>query len=170
MAKFGFNTRDVAPSAGDYDLLPEGTYTLRCIDAENKTTAKGGQMIKATFEVASGQHAGRRVWHNFNTVNSNPQAEQIGHQQLSAWAHASGRPEVDDTDKLMNRKFDAKLKIEAGSNGYKDQNRIGAFLLPKEPSGGAEAASQPAQQPAPEVQVETPPKADVTASKANPWD
>lgn len=139
MAKFGFDTADVTPDAGapggNYDPLPEGEYTLKALDAEEKTTSKGdGTYIKVKFEVTKGEHAGRWLWQNFNVSNPSARAQQIGRQQLVAWAAACGRPDADDTDKLLERPFRASVSIEKGTGGYSDSNRIKAFLFESAPT------------------------------------
>lgn len=167
MAKFGFDVSEVTPDTGagggSYDPIPEGEYTLRAVDAEEKTTAKGdGTYIKVKFEVAKGEHEGRLLWQNFNVNNPNPKAQQIGRGQLVAWAAACGRPDADNTDKLLDRPFKAAVTIEKGTGGYSDSNRIKAFLFDaaedNKPKAAAKATAPKAAAPA-------------TAAKgANPWD
>jgi hypothetical protein len=163
MAKFGFDVAEVAPDTGsgggNYDPIPEGEYTLMCLDAEEKETQSGGQMIKAKFEVVGGEHSGRWLWQNFNIINKNPKAQQIGRSQLVAWAAACGRPDADDTDKLLNKNFRAEVSIEKGTGGYADSNRIKVFLFDAEKS-----AAKPAVKP-----IAKPPTS-APAKGANPWD
>lgn len=167
MAKFGFDTADVtpdagAPAGGNYDPIPDGEYTLKALEAEERTTSRGdGTYIKVKFEVTKGEHTGRLLWQNFNINNPSPRAQQIGRQQLVAWATACGRPEADDTDKLLERPFRAAVSIEKGTGGYSDSNRIKAFLFDQEASAPAKAA--PAKAAAPKA-------AAPAAKSANPWD
>lgn len=166
MAKFGFDTADVTPdngpiAGGSYEPIPEGEYWLKALEAEERTTSKGdGTYIKVKFEVVKGEHAGRLLWQNFNINNPSPRAQQIGRQQLVAWAAACGRPEADDTDKLLEKPFRADVAIEKGTGGYKDANKISAFLF--------EHSAAPAPAPAPRA---APSRAAPAAGKAtNPWD
>ena len=165
MAKFGFNlsdvTPDAGPSGGSYDPIPEGEYTLQALEAEEKTTSRGdGKYIKVKFEVTKGEHESRLLWQNFNIVNPNEKAEQIGRAQLSAWATACGRPDADDTDKLLNRPFRAAVVIEKGTNGYADSNKIKSFLFE------AEGKPKPAAKAAPAAAKPAP----AAGKTANPWD
>lgn len=161
MAKFGFDVSDVSPDTGaagnSYDPIPEGEYVLKALEAEEKTTTKGdGSYIKVKFEVAKGEFTGRLLWQNFNINNPSEKAQRIGRQQLVAWATACGKPEADDTDKLLEKQFRADVAIEKGTGGYSDSNRIKAFLFQQ---GDASAAKAP------------PPKAPPTTAKSgNPWD
>lgn len=165
MAKFGFNVSEVTPDTGaggggSYEPFPEGEYTLKALEAEEKPTSKGdGSYIKVKFEVVKGDHAGRLLWQNFNVNNQSAKAQQIGRQQLVAWATACGKPDADDTDKLLEKPFRADVIIEKGTGGYKDSNRIKSFLFEQAeaaPKAAPKAAAKPAPAPA--------------AKSANPWD
>jgi len=167
MAKFGFDVSDVTPDTGatgggSYDPIPEGEYVLKALDAEEKTTSAGtGSYIKVKFEVVKGEYSGRLIWQNFNVNNPSEKAQRIGRQQMVAWATACGKPDADDTDKLLEKPFTAAVSIEKGTGGYSDSNRVKAFLFNQE-SAPAKAAPKPAAKPAP---------AAAPASKsANPWD
>ena len=166
MAKFGFDVSDVTPdtgaTGGSYDPIPEGEYVLKALDAEEKTTSAGtGSYIKAKFEVVKGEYTGRLIWQNFNINNPSEKAQRIGRQQLVAWAAACGKPDADDTDKLLEKPFTAAVSIEKGTGGYSDSNRVKAFLFNQE-AAPAKVAPKPAAKPAP---------AAAPASKsANPWD
>lgn len=164
MAKFGFDTSEVdvndTPSSGNYDPIPDGEYTLVGLEAEEKSTASGGEMIKVKFEVVGGEFNGRWIWQNFNTVNKSEMAQKIGRQQLVAWATACGKADCDDTDKLIGKKFQAAVDTQKGTGGYKDSNRVRAFLFA--------ADDKPAKAPAkaaPAKAAEAP-----AGKKANPWD
>ena len=163
MAKFGFAPSEVDVNAQtSFDPLPAGDYCLKAVEADEKTTKSGdGQYIKVKFEVVKGEYAGRLVWMNFNIVNPSEKAQNIGRQQIVAWATACGKPNADDTDKLIDKPFMCTLKIEK-SAGYADSNTIKAFLFDKDDSAAPAAkASAPAKP--------TPTKT-TTAKGANPWD
>lgn len=166
MAKFGFDVSDVTPdtgaTGGSYDPIPEGEYVLKALDAEEKTTSKGdGSYIKVKFEVAKGEYSGRLLWQNFNINNPSEKAQRIGRQQLVAWAAACGKPDADDTDKLLDKPFRADVTIEKGTGGYSDSNRIKAFLFEQGDTPAPKAAPKPAAKAAP---------AAPAAKSANPWD
>lgn len=162
MPKFGFDTSEIEVNApAEYEPLPEGEYILKALEAEEKETSRGdGSYIKVKFEVVKGDHAGRLLWQNFNINNPSEKAQQIGRQQLVAWATACGKPDADDTDKLLEKPFKASVIIEPGKNGYKDSNRIKAFLFDQEEAPARKAA--PASKPAP--------KASAPSRAAKPWE
>jgi hypothetical protein len=163
MAKFGFNTSEVDPAApAEYDPIPDGEYVLKALDAEEKETSRGdGSYIKAKFEVVKGEYAGRLLWQNFNINNPSEKAQRIGRQQLVAWATACGKPDADDTDKLLEKPFRAAVTIEPGSGGYKPSNKIKAFLFDQgdsSPAPARKAAAPAAKSAAP------------ATKSSNPWD
>lgn len=160
MAKFGFDTKEVDVNATvSHDPIPEGEYTLKCLEAEEKTTSAGtGSYIKAKFEVATGEFAGRWVWQNYNINNPSEKAQSIGRQQLVSWATAAGKPDADDTDKLIGRKFNAVVVITPAQGPYAASNEIKSYVMADAPAPAAKAAAKPAP-------------AKPSAGKAvNPWD
>jgi len=159
MAKFGFDVSEVEINAPvSRDPIPDGTYTLRAIEAEEKSTSSGGTMIVVKYEVVGGDYNGRWLWNNFNVVNKSEKAQNIARQQLVAWATACGKPEADDTDKLIDKKFNAVVSIEKGTGGYSDRNTIRSFLT-GEAKADKPAPAAPKAAPAPAVK-----------GSANPWD
>ena len=170
MAKFGFDTSEVDVNervgGGNYDPIPEDDYTLEAIDAEEKLTKdKTGTYLNVKFEVKGGEHDGRFVWHIFNVNNKSETAQRIGRQQLVAWATACGKPDADDTDKLIGKKFKATVEVQKGTGGYKDSNRVKAFLFDSD----AAPAEKPAKAAAP-AKVAPKAAAPAPAKGGNPWD
>lgn len=162
MAKFGFDVAEVDVNeqvgGGSYEPIPPGEYYLKALDAEEKQTKDGtGSYINVKFEVAKGEHAGRLLWHIFNINNKSEKAQKIGRQQLVGWATACGKPDADDTDKLLDKVFRAEVEIQKGTGGYADNNRVKQFLM--------------AGDDAPKAALKAAPKAAAPAAKsANPWD
>lgn len=165
MAKFGFDPKEFETAAkGDYEVMPEGEYTLKAIEAEQKETKRGdGAYLAVTFEVIKGEHTGRRVWQNFNVQNPNEKAQQIGREQVSAWSRAAGRPNAQDSDELLERSFQAKLGVEKGTGGYSDKNIIKFFLNPT-------AAESSESAPKAEKKAAPAPATPAADKKKNPWD
>lgn len=177
MAKFGFDVSEVDVNdipQGNYDPVPEGEYTLVALEAEEKDTSTGGQMIKVKFEIVDGEFNGRYVWQNFNVVNKSEVAQRIGRQQLVAWATSCGKPDCDDTDKLIGKKCRAELKIKPASGQYKAANEIRSFQFAD--SSAEKPATKPAAKPAAKTAAKpaaTPAAtaaAPAAAKAANPWD
>ena len=119
-------------------------------------------MIKVKFEVVGGMHAGHWIWQNFNITNKSEKAQAIGRQQLVAWATACGKPNADDTDKLIDKPFKAAVGISKGTGGYADSNEVKAFLFEEDEKPAA--AAKPAAKAAPAPAVKP------AGKTANPWD
>lgn len=186
MAKFGFDTTEYESSGGDFEVMPKGEYTLKATEAELKNTKAGdGKYLAVTFEVVKGQYTGRKVWQNFNVVNKNAKAEQIGREQVSGWARAAGKPNANDSDQLLERPFNCNLGIEKGTGGYSDKNIIKSFVTgesksstPAPTSKGKFDEEEPTQtkaETAPkEAEKEEAPaptkKEESGSAKKNPWD
>jgi len=166
MAKFDWNNDDYQDDR-NFDPLEPGVYRLQCVAAEEKTTRSGGTMIAATFEVVGSK---RKVWHNFNIVNSNPTAERIGRSQISAWARACGKPQAGSTDQLLHAEFEARLTIEE-QNGYKPRNVINGFIAKEGAATAPSKAAEPAKPAAaPKAQAAAKPAAAASSAQKNPWD
>ena len=166
MAKFGFDVSEVDASAtsggGSREPIEPGNYTLKALEAEEMETKSGGTMIKVKFEVVGGMHAGHWIWQNFNITNKSEKAQAIGRQQLVAWATACGKPNADDTDKLIDKPFKAAVGISKGTGGYADSNEVKAFLFEEDEKPAV--AAKPAAKAAPAPAVKP------AGKTANPWD
>ena len=140
-----------------FELLPKGDYKFRATDIQLKSTKDGsGKYFNVTFDVTEGPLEGRKVFQNFNVVNKNPDAVQIGLGEIKAWFRACYGDQVDQIGQLMAShvaqlegvEFVATVGIEKDKSGqYGDKNKIVKF----KPQGTA--LDQPAtQQSAPAFQ------------------
>jgi len=174
MARFGFDVEEVeVTDRGDFEIIPEGTeVVLKATECEDKETAKGGTYLATTFEIVKGEHAKRKIWQNFNIVNSSDKAQKIGREQVAGWARACGKPNAKDSDMLLDRPFSAVLGIEKGTGGYKDKNIIKSFLLPEGDAPKPEPKKEDPPKEAPRDEPKPEPKKEAPASggKKNPWD
>jgi hypothetical protein len=127
MSFLDFDSSTVAPAAAN-DPLPAGTYNVIAIESEVKALKSGnGKGIALTFQVVDGQFAKRRIWTNINYQHSNPTAQQIGQQQLSAIMHAVGIVgKLGDTSRLHNKPLKVKVRIKKDDQ-YGDKNEITAY-------------------------------------------
>jgi hypothetical protein len=134
---------DPTASTNTYDLLPKGNYLCIAIASELKPNSKRtGDYLQITFEVLDGPAKGRKIWDRLNIRNQNKTAEKIAMEQLNALCLATGVMHLTDSEQLHNIPVVLKVDIEAGKDGYDDQNRVKGYVSP---AGG----SAPAQAPAP---------------------
>lgn len=125
--------------SNDYDLLPEGTYSVVAEKAEWKSSQSGGEYLNVQFKVFSESYKGRVLFHIFNLINSNNTAVNIAMQQMLSFVSANGKKKEDLTrvskdalaSMILDMTADVYVKIQKGQNGYPDQNRIVNFKATK---------------------------------------
>src|SRR5262245_6787564 len=123
MAQLNFDARQVAPDTG-FDTVPAGWYNVMADGSEVKPTKNGdGAYLQVSFKILDGQFANRKLFARFNLRNASPVAQEIGHKQLSAFAHAVGHLVVADSSELHGKPLKVKVKIRKDQSGeYEDQN------------------------------------------------
>jgi hypothetical protein len=119
-------------ATGSFEPMSPGVYMGIIESAEMKDTKAGnGQYVKLVIKVVGGEHDGRKVFHNMNVKNPNPEAVRIAMEQMKSMLLASGLPEekcvIKDVGDFVGLTFGMKLSVED------DQNRIKEFqtLTPK---------------------------------------
>lgn len=87
----GLDLSGVEQSSG-YPRLQPGTHIVESKEAEILDTSTGGKMVAVDFMSTSG-HGDIRM--NFNVVNKNPTAVEIGLRQLKSFLVAGGHKNPD---------------------------------------------------------------------------
>lgn len=147
MALINFQADPNLPT-NNYELLPKGDYLCMAIASELKPNSKRtGDYLQITFEVLDGPCKGRKIWDRLNIRNANKTAEKIAMEQLNALCMATGVLHLQDSDQLHNLPVVLKVDIEAGRDGYDDQNRVKGYAAVGN-GGVTRAAASPAQAPA----------------------
>ena len=124
----GFNAEEIEP-ASPFEILPTGKYVVTISASEVKDAKSGnGQYVKFEYTIVDGEHANRKVWSQHNIVHSNPKAEQIGREQLSAVCYAVGVLRPKATEELHDRPLTIEVGIEKGNDQYPDKNTVKAWL------------------------------------------
>ncbi len=147
----------------EYELLPEGDYTLQIIDSEMKPTRNDGMQLVFTMQVVGSTHDGRQIKERLNIKNENEKAVKIGFETLAKVVQACGMTKVNDSSELHGKKFVGRVVVKKGEGTYvkdgvekpsADQNQIKKYM----PFGGTTTqAAAPAT-----------PAADAGAKKM-PW-
>jgi hypothetical protein len=139
-----------------YGAIPAGWYNATIQKAELKNTKAGnGRMISLRLAITGPTHQGRVVFCNLNINNPNPQAEEIGRQQLGEIMRAIGLARVGDTDELVGGMLSVKLVLK--NDG--EENDVKGFKA----VGGSIPKAMPSSMPAPAASQSAPAKA------APPW-
>ena len=133
-AKETFETKEFLP-------LEKGDYLVRMQSlTEGKTKSAGDTMLTAKFQIVSRVGGdpeekgikGRIVFENFLLTHKNPKVVEIHAEKLEHYAKAVGINDDLNGDwsslmDYMESPFIAELKIQSGTNGYADQNKIAKY-------------------------------------------
>lgn len=135
--------------ASNYEPLPPGEYVVQVVNSDIMPTKAGtGEYIKVECDVLDGPHQGRKLFTNFNIANPNPQAVEIGYQQLALLCQAIGLAgELNNTEELHWKPCLAVVKVKPPQNGYDASNEIKGWKpLKTAPRAAAPAPAQAAPQ------------------------
>lgn len=156
MAKLGFQyTGDEAAlndNGFDRAPLPDGEYDVVINDADYRQTKNGnGYYVSVEFQVIDGEHAGRKLWSNYNLVNPNAQAQEIGEQQFAKLCLATlGKLSCSDTDELLDKTCTVGVGLEKNDptrNRVKYANPTGTVKAPTKAAEKLRADMAPAKKP-----------------------
>jgi|GEM_PF-345512 len=161
MAQLNFDARQVDPQQS-FEPIPAGWYNMMIVESEMKPTSNGqGAYLQLSLKVVDGQYAGRQVFDRLNLQNQNPVAAEIAYKRLSAYCHATGVIQVQDSQQLHGIPLKARVSVRTDSTGqYDPSNEIKAVKHINEETGTTAApAQQGFQQPqqAPQQQWQQPP-------------
>ena len=102
----------------EYELLPEGDYTLQVIDSEMKGVKNDGIQLVFTFQVVGSTNDGKQIKERLNIKNNNEKAVEISFQTLAKLVQACGLVKVNDSSELHGKKFMGHIAIKKGEGTY----------------------------------------------------
>ena len=148
MVQLNFDATQVNPDPS-FEPIPAGRYNMMIVESEMKPTKDGsGAYLQLTLKVVDGQYAGRQVFDRLNLQNQNPVAAEIAYRRLSAYCHATGVIQVQDSQQLHGIPFKARVAVRTDSTGkYEPSNEIKAVKPINEDTGTTAAQAQQWQQP-----------------------
>lgn len=151
--------------AGDFSAIDPGDYQAQIIDTKMKeTAAKTGSFLEITWEVISGEMAGRRVWSRLNLVNPSVQAVEIAQKHLASICDATGVPgPISDSSVLHGKPCVIKVIKKPATATYPEGNEVknyapieGAAPTVANPAAAAAIAGAAAATPAAPGQAAAP--------------
>ena len=120
------NQEEMNSGATDRSPIPPGKYKAYLVKWERRASKSGnGSMLNCEFAVLVGS-AKRKVWHNFNFDNKNPDAVRISYEQFAKFALSCGNGSLrDEWDpiELMQKLFEAVIEDEKGYTRIKYFNQ-----------------------------------------------
>lgn len=106
--------------SSSFEVLPAGDYTLEIDNVEEQTSKSGNQMLRITYKVAEGEHAGRLLF-EYYVLTENALWKL---QELFVALGIEANGDVSFTpDDLVGQHITGEIEIEE-SNQYGEQNRL----------------------------------------------
>lgn len=138
---------DLPKSERNFEPLPEGWYTATITQADMKVSP-GKERLNIRYDIVGPTHQGRVVFGGLNMTNPNPESERISREQFGQLLMVFGMARCDDTDELVGKTVNIKLKIREASGGYDASNDVKAW---KAVNGSTLPAGAPAAATAPKA-------------------
>lgn len=131
----GFNANDHnEPSDMDFSVpMPAADYLVELVNTEVMESKSNAQnkYIAAEFSVIDGEFKGRRIWENFNMINTNHKAVKIAEELMGSLCRSVGIPTPrNGTKDLYNIPTIASVKIEKQKGDFPEKNKITKFTAP----------------------------------------
>ena len=130
-----FNPTEHSTEQRDYENLPDGIYILEVTSSDVKSEPNK-TVLKVTYDVIEPeQYKGRKIFGNFNLMNPNAQAQEIGLSQFAGLCRALEiTEEVEDSEDLHFKAFTAKVGMGKPSKDgqYAARNEVKRFYFPDE--------------------------------------
>lgn len=127
----------------EFDVLPEGEYLLRMNRVTKAQTKKGDDMLKVSYQVVKkvgdeeneSKTKNRLIFDNLILSHSNPKVEEITRDRVGNYLKAIGvgsgiegiGGDFSKLEDYLESPFIGKVKIESGTNGYSDSNKVVTF-------------------------------------------
>lgn len=126
----GIDTTVVNRKAQSKEPMPTHEAMIKLKDFKPGKTKAGGDTALAEFEIVSGEHAGRHVWHRFYGDGNHPMATIISNEMLEKFKTAASLPSAQFSDVLKAKDVivHARIKLKPGTMGFPAQNEIGTFF------------------------------------------
>lgn len=121
--------QQVYRTAQSREPMPPHEALVRAKSLKQEKTKKGANTTVVEFEIVSGEHAGRHLWHRFYGTGSHPTAIKISSELLEKLEHAAQLPKGNFKEAVEKQAVvHARIKLNPGTNGFPAQNEIGNFF------------------------------------------
>ena len=119
MSEFNWNEWDASNvETPSREPLPAGEYVAMVSDSAMKdNSARTGQYLALTFQVAEGDHTGRFLWANLNLVHPSEKAVQIARADLASLCKAVGVLQPKDSADLHGKLLVIRVVVRKDDDG-----------------------------------------------------
>lgn len=119
--EMNFDATTVAPSTGEFEPIPNGTYPFAVVASESKVSDDKTKMgLKLTLQVLDGEYKGRKMTTYLNLTHPNPVAQELGQKELSAICHVTNVMKLTNSQQLHDIPFKAKIRVTPKSTKKQD--------------------------------------------------
>lgn len=121
--------QQVYRTAQSREPMPTHEALVRAKSLKQEKTKKGADTTILEFEIVSGEHAGRHIWHRFYGAGSHPTAIKISSELLEKLENAAQLQKGNFKEAVEKQAIvHARIKLNPGTNGFPAQNEIGNFF------------------------------------------
>jgi len=110
--------------------VPQHDAVVQVWKAEDQTQ-NGKEKIKLSCKIISGEHAGAIFWHTVFGDGYGKNSIKVS-KEMAERASIATKTKIEsikEMTKLSGKIVKARIKLKPGTNGYKDQNEIGAIYI-----------------------------------------
>lgn len=127
------------------EILPAADYRLQITGCTKKPTKlNDGAYLAFEFTVMDGEHAERKLWHNFNLWNKSAQAVEIAQGEIKELCAAVGILAPKSEADFIGRTCVGAVKIAKRRDTGDAENRIASYRGDEGPGAAARPAAAPA--------------------------
>lgn len=115
----------------EFSPIPAGTYMAVIDKAEIKTNKAGtGRYINVALKITGPQYAGRIIFYPVVFESREEKAFESGQKNLRDLMEACCLSSLSDTDQLLNKTVQMKVKITEAHDGYEASNQVSKLSKP----------------------------------------
>lgn len=160
-----FNYEELPKS--EFTPIPAGTYMAVIDKAEIKTNkAQTGRYINVALKITSPQYAGRIIFYPVVFESREEKAFESGQKNLRDLMEACVLSSLSDTDQLLGKTVQVKVKVVEAHDGYEASNQVtrvskpagmmapptsNGFSTPSTPNYGMPQGGMPSPAPNPSM-------------------
>lgn len=113
----------------EFTPIPAGTY-MAVVNKATLDTKDSGRYINVSYKITGPQYAGRIVFQKIYIEAKNETLFEIGQKNLRDLMEACCLSSLSDTDQLLNKTVQIRVKIREANGDYAASNDVSKVLKP----------------------------------------